>query len=48
MNQAWIEQIELELETQKFLEGLIEIGKTEQKIVSWEWWKEENVEATYN
>lgn len=41
MTQKWVEDITPVIELQEFLDGLLELGKTEQGIVSWEWWMEE-------
>jgi hypothetical protein len=41
MNLKWVEEIKPVLELQEFLYGMIELGKKEQGIVSWEWWREE-------
>lgn len=40
MNLHWVEEIKPVLEMQEFLDGLIELGRVEQGIVSWDWWKE--------
>lgn len=39
MNLHWVEEIKPVLEMQEFLDGLIECGRLEQGIVSWDWWK---------
>lgn len=41
MNLKWVDEIKPVLELQEFLDELIELGKKEQGIVSYEWWKDE-------
>ena len=41
MNLKWVDEIKPVLELQEFLDGLIELGKKEQGIISYEWWKYE-------
>ena len=48
MNLQWVEEIKPELELQEFLDGLIELGRIEQGIRSYDWWKDEPHESKEN